>query len=518
MAGASPLGATSAPPAADPPYTVRGGAGSIRVVLEQVATAGVQLQDLADEVGHLGDRVRDVLWQLERITFGTYSYPYQLIEQFRSASAVCGKCARNLDDLGRNAVTARDVYEAADGAVNRAVDGASGLEANLAGRQVLGATGPIALLLGLAAVLQEGAVAGWRNVVEERGRSAPEFVGGILGMPPGLASLLLRMAGPERGSAEAGAGKLRDVLERQGVIAPGQLSVRAVPPEEWSTEPGTGDAREGFLAPTLAGVFAGSQDAYEIAPSAIILRRVERPDGISAWLVDLPGTEDWWPVDTAGVWDMEGDLQAFTADQPGDGNRRRALVSELVLAALRDAGALPADPVMLTGHSGGGIHALAMAADPAFRAEVNVAVVNVAGAPGGNFAIPPGVRVLDLQNVDDAVAGMDLREPPDVSNWVTVTSGRRAGSSPLTPWETLRLGHDLTRYIGDAALLDASSDPSIAAHRAAVLAFLGVSAGTGWVRYQQFVYQGSDGKRSPSQQRTRTAQPGTRVTASGSPR
>ena len=57
-----------------------------------------------------------------------------------------------------------------------------------------------------------------------------------------------------------------------------------------------------------------------------------------------------------------------------------------------------AEPVLLAGHSQGGIAAAALAADPGFRRRHPVGAVVTSGAPIARMALPPQVSVLALEH------------------------------------------------------------------------------------------------------------------------
>ncbi len=141
-----------------------------------------------------------------------------------------------------------------------------------------------------------------------------------------------------------------------------------------------------------------------------------------------------------------------------------------------EAGIRPGQPVMLTGHSQGGIIAATLAADPDFRARYDVESVVTAGSPVARFDIPPSVSVLALEHDQDVVPMLDGRENRDRPNVLSV--GRDIEPSELTVTTphtggqstTLELGatamHDNRLYAETGALVDSSTDPSVQAWRA----------------------------------------------------
>jgi pimeloyl-ACP methyl ester carboxylesterase len=101
-----------------------------------------------------------------------------------------------------------------------------------------------------------------------------------------------------------------------------------------------------------------------------------------------------------------------------------------VFAALADAGVGPHVPVLLVGHSEGGIVAVNAARDAAASGRFRVTHVVTAGSPVGTIAadVPSGVQVLALENTADVVPGLDGVPNPDLTNVTTVRTSEEHGS------------------------------------------------------------------------------------------
>lgn len=499
-------------------YTVRGGVGSISYALGEIAAAGGRLQDIADQLAATAARVADAAAMMDRATVGVFSYPFQALEQLRTAAAGCGACQYAVQELAQEARTAAARYQQTELENAAFIARQQSIGAYFAGMQ-LRLAGPVAGgifgLWQLGAAGGEARARGLRDVAEDAVASAPEYLAGLLGVPPGFAALLSRppedggLAGAPFGAAAASG--VRRFLDDTGLFLPGRLQLARLQPADWNPAQTKGrrvladGSVAGIMAPTLHDAFAGSKDAYTVAPSAVVVKRVDRADGSTVWVVDLPGTEVWQPLDSANVWDLEGDLEGLTSSRRAMFEQKQVLVEELVRAALTDAGARPDEGVMINAHSGGGIHAAAMAADPAFLARVNVRILNIAGAPAANMRVRPGIKVLDLENADDIVAAADLQRPPEGRDWVSVTTARRPSSSGALPGRLIGQAHDLNNYVSDAARLDASQDTSVLAHREAMLEFFGAAALTGSVAFRKYVYQGTD-RNGPRKSQRRSGQ------------
>ena len=150
-----------------------------------------------------------------------------------------------------------------------------------------------------------------------------------------------------------------------------------------------------------------------------------RGDGGSAWVVVVPGTQEWSPAAGANPFDVTTDVRAVT----GDATVAAAGVAAALDLARSRAGSrsTASDPVLLVGHSQGGILAAALASDPGFAARHHVTHLVTTGAPVGLFPVPGTTRVLSVERGADPVPRLDLSPNPDRSSWVTV---RTPGEGP----------------------------------------------------------------------------------------
>ncbi|MGH8901177.1 MAG: alpha/beta hydrolase [Egibacteraceae bacterium] len=198
-------------------------------------------------------------------------------------------------------------------------------------------------------------------------------------------------------------------------------------------------------------------------PGQIDVRVVERtmPDGSvqRSYIVDIPGTKDWQvnpAQDRTSLNDLGTNLRALSGDTTS--------YERGVAEALRRAGARPGDPVMLVGHSQGGMVAVRTA--NSFVASGRFAVTHVvtAGSPVAVMPVPRTVQVLSLENAHDIIPHLDAGDNPDAPNRTTVTFDRQLG--------TVGDNHALNLSYGIAANeLDASNDPSVQAYRDSADAF-----------------------------------------------
>ncbi|MGY1836967.1 hypothetical protein ACI79P_17885 [Blastococcus sp. SYSU DS0510] len=322
-------------------------------------------------------------------------------------------------------------------------------------------TGSALLVLGAGQLLTDpgGTVAEVRELADDPERwltEHPGLVDHVVNAAPGTASRLGLTTGGLL-SPWLGGGDVRSAAARLGRLWPDGVPVVQDRPD---------DVRAAAVRPPrgaadlLAALDLRSEESGP-ARDHIGVRVLTRADGTTAYVVDIPGTQDWdlpgGPVNPA-----THDLGTNVRVLGGDVTTRQRAIAE----ALRRAGAGPADPVMLVGHSQGGMVA-AQAAHDAGTADFpyDVRCVLTAGSPIGRVAVPAGVQVLALENEHDVVPHLDGRDNDDDANVTTVTFDRRNGS--------LGADHGLRNaYLHGARLVDRSADPSLAAYRAGAAPFL----------------------------------------------
>ena len=155
----------------------------------------------------------------------------------------------------------------------------------------------------------------------------------------------------------------------------------------------------------LPSLMQGVTDAYQVGsdPSSsgdVRITRIDNGTGTPAYVVSIPGTETWSPSAGSTGRDLTANL-ALVAGNP-------TAAAESVRLAMDQAGIPPGSPVMLVGHSQGGIIAGTLASDPAFVQRYGVTNVLTYGAPIDHIAIDPSVQVLQVQHTTDLVPRLDL--------------------------------------------------------------------------------------------------------------
>jgi pimeloyl-ACP methyl ester carboxylesterase len=223
------------------------------------------------------------------------------------------------------------------------------------------------------------------------------------------------------------------------------------------------------FADLLAGLKWRNGEANGAGQGQIDVRVLTHPDGSHSYIVDVPGTKDWHenpfePHDNK-LNDLSTNLHAMSGQSTA--------YEQGILDALRRVHADADDPVMLVGHSQGGIVAAQTALDLANSSEpeFNVTHVVTAGSPIGRMNVPDSVQVLSLENSNDVVPHFDGTANPDRANWVTVGFDNQLG--------IIGDNHGLEQsYAPAAGQLDSSTDPSVASYRQSAGAFITGKDGT----------------------------------------
>lgn len=193
--------------------------------------------------------------------------------------------------------------------------------------------------------------------------------------------------------------------------------------------------------------------------------RVERygPAGSAAWVVYLGGTAEWSPGVTAEPWDLSSNVAAVAEE--GAGSYRA------VMAAMREAGVRPADPVVQVGHSQGGLVASQVAAS----GEFNTVLIATFGAPNGQVEVPAGLAAVAVEHADDivpALGGIGARAED------RLIVRREVFATEPVPVDRALPAHALTAYRETARLMDASPEPRLREFRSALGTVLGGEPGT----------------------------------------
>lgn len=214
---------------------------------------------------------------------------------------------------------------------------------------------------------------------------------------------------------------------------------------------------------TLSRLPPGTDDG------TIDVSRLSGPAG-TGWLVNLPGTSAWElpgrsadPSREHDPADFGGDLRLIAGEPTTYGRG--------VVDALRSLPIRPGEPVLLAGHSQGGMVALAVAATLA-RCGTPTEVL-AAGSPVAGMIRPSNADVLALENTADIVPELDGASNPTGDGWATLRFTDQLG--------TVGGNHGFSAYAVGARLADRSSDPAVSRWRERARPFLTATAMRQWV-------------------------------------
>jgi pimeloyl-ACP methyl ester carboxylesterase len=456
---------------------VRGGIGGTSARLADLERTGRQLRATADELAEQGRAALAVATDPQLQATALLSPPTYaraeaaLAAATLGASGLCGSADR-VAWLGTGMLTVAQGYrraEAVAGAALRAV--APGLRTS--GLPI--GVGPSMLVVGrhqlgrVPARLTLQLLTGRVRMIETALPVVPGLVGGVIGTLPGGSAVARQVFGRPTGPTS-----VAEVAAAVAVLG-GPIGL-VVDGEPWFVDGGSVRVRP--VARPWPGPASGVADLLSRipaeAPTEPTKIHVERTDGPAGrrWVVAVPGTTDWSAVAGRSPVDLTGNLRLLSG--------RRSAAMTAVLAALRETGVRRGEPVLLVGHSQGGMIAAALAADPAVRREFTISHLLTSGAPVGAVPVPEDVQVLSVEHTDDPVPQLDGVANRDRSNWVTVSgpapTAHLSGADRAEPL----LAHRGTLYRETAERVDRSADPSIGHWRAGVAPFLQGASGARW--------------------------------------
>lgn len=283
-----------------------------------------------------------------------------------------------------------------------------------------------------------GAIAGHaENQLTMHPAPVEHLVNGGGGLLDGLTGGMTGTATTEAGAAEL-AGLYGD---------PGCPSVAPVDVEV----PGS-DTRPGSLADLVEhlGDVAGLSPTPTSALNGTIeIQTISGRDG-DRHIVYLPGTDDL----TTLPWTQDDDVRDMATNAQLVAGQLDAY-QQGILQAMQDAGVQPGEPVLVVGHSQGGMEAAAiLAGDHGY----DVTDVVTAGSPTAQVdGFPAGSHVTSLEQRGDIVPLLDGEPNPDTLEQTTVLFD--AG-----PADGVMGHHGYAVYVEGAAAADASTHPSLVAN------------------------------------------------------
>lgn len=155
---------------------------------------------------------------------------------------------------------------------------------------------------------------------------------------------------------------------------------------------------------TLLGDEAKTEGAGNAHWSQVRVHRRVDPQGLGHWVIDVPGTEEWDPKMPPNPSDATANVRSMA----GRNSTLYAAIGTALTAAMRKSGITPGtEPVMLVGHSQGGIVAARLAANPQFRTRFNITHLLTVASPESRIRIPKSVQALSIEHRADPVPRLD---------------------------------------------------------------------------------------------------------------
>lgn len=181
------------------------------------------------------------------------------------------------------------------------------------------------------------------------------------------------------------------------------------------------------------------------SPGEVRVDRVTSAEGEHSWQVFIPGGQGFDPRNVHSLLHTVSSVDS----QPTPS-------AAMVVSVLRTVGAQKGEPIVMVGHSHGGITASMLANDPRVRAEFDVPLVITAGSPVDRHDIRPDTHVVTLEHTEDFVTGLDgvsWQAKPGMTRvdrtlGESSDPGAAGGVGPIH-------SHDYPTYIDTARLADA---------------------------------------------------------------
>ncbi|WP_426225238.1 hypothetical protein [Pseudarthrobacter sp. DSP2-3-2b1] len=232
---------------------------------------------------------------------------------------------------------------------------------------------------------------------------------------------------------------------------------------------------------TISAVLSATDAAYSdpgmagTPDTGIRITTVEKPGEPPAYIVSIPGTTRWLPDGAENPTDLTGNLQL------AGGNLSTA--AEAVRLAMENAGIPAGAPVMLSGHSQGGMIAAALASDAGFTDRFNVTNVVTFGSPVDSTPIPPSIDVLALQHAGDPVPRVDLADATAWPGGIVSTTQDNGATIVTMPNPDIDPGiaginyHDAYRYVDSVSEHEAAGPLAQYSQQQSTQRFLTMDAG-----------------------------------------
>ncbi|MEO8851628.1 MAG: hypothetical protein ABI360_07860 [Allobranchiibius sp.] len=172
---------------------------------------------------------------------------------------------------------------------------------------------------------------------------------------------------------------------------------------------------------------ADTESAGDAGGSRLTIHHRVDAQGNGHWVVNVPGTADWGAKMPTNPSDATANLRSLS----GSRSSLYPAINTALAAAMKKAGVTPGtQPVMMVGHSQGGIVAARLASNAQFRTRYNVTHLMTVAAPTSRISMPRSVQALSVEHRSDPVPRLDARSGPDADNRTNAFIDPRSQMAP----------------------------------------------------------------------------------------
>lgn len=201
------------------------------------------------------------------------------------------------------------------------------------------------------------------------------------------------------------------IVEQMQETVPYRSAIHDLPPVSSSS-----------VVDVVRGLTALSNEASAL-PGVIEVRENHTSAGGRTWTVLIPGTQELSFGPGSNPKDMRSNLDLLATGM--------ADTTVGVYLAMKDAGIKPDEPVLLIGHSQGGMTAASLAGTEGIDSEFQINAMMTIGSPiGAGFDIPESVEVLSVEHSNDVITSLDGARNAPRENHTTVVNHLRHSDDP----------------------------------------------------------------------------------------
>ena len=168
------------------------------------------------------------------------------------------------------------------------------------------------------------------------------------------------------------------------------------------------EGQSGLVPPRdLASIIQNTNTTYGSNEEGAVSMSVVGGNPPTGVIVNIPGTESWSPLAGDNPMDLTGNAAQAGPNGWSVGSEA---TQDGIRQLFESQNIPPGTPIMLSGHSQGGMIAESLISNPEFMAQYNVTNVVTYGSPVDDYSADPSVRQLNIQHTNDAVPLINLED------------------------------------------------------------------------------------------------------------